>query len=403
MAESDRLLGAIEAVQAAGLDEALWPAALASVTKLFGAVGASFEVVHRPTRELRDFWSFGLPQACEMGYADHFMSVSPRVTFGLRQSAGEIGYDYMMIDEDGMRRDAFYSEFLPGFDLRYFVSVAVNPTPQDLAAFAVQRSPRQGHVANREIVLMQRLAPHLRLAFDTTMRLRGAGERANAFKDALDWLADGVLLVCADGTMTYANNAIQAIARRNDGIRIVRDQIEFKSAESRSRFAAALAAIARLRAGDVAASIAADFPVPRPSGAMPYVVSLRPLSAHARGHVPRTRAIAVVFVRDPLGHDTAAARIQRELFGFTEAESGLACALRAGIPLGQYARERAVSLNTVYTHLRRIKQKTGCSRMSELIRKLNDLQVRLRPSDIGAACQMSAPAANDAPPVVTRR
>ena len=52
--------------------------------------------------------------------------------------------------------------------------------------------------------------------------------------------------------------------------------------------------------------------------------------------------------------------------------------LQSGTPPGDYARERAVSLNTVYTHLRRIKEKTRCHRMPELIRRLNDLQVPLR-------------------------
>jgi DNA-binding CsgD family transcriptional regulator len=37
-----------------------------------------------------------------------------------------------------------------------------------------------------------------------------------------------------------------------------------------------------------------------------------------------------------------------------------------------------LSLNTVYTHLRRIKEKTICHRMPELIRKLNDLHIPLR-------------------------
>ena len=39
---------------------------------------------------------------------------------------------------------------------------------------------------------------------------------------------------------------------------------------------------------------------------------------------------------------------------------------------------RALSLNTAYTHLRRIKEKTGCKHMAELIRWLNDLHVPLR-------------------------
>jgi DNA-binding CsgD family transcriptional regulator len=89
-------------------------------------------------------------------------------------------------------------------------------------------------------------------------------------------------------------------------------------------------------------------------------------------------ADVIVFIRDPLSRNAAAIRILREVFGLTEAEAGVAQALQTGIPIGDYARSRAVSLNTVYTHLRRIKEKTGCNRMTELIRKLNDLQVPLR-------------------------
>ncbi len=68
----------------------------------------------------------------------------------------------------------------------------------------------------------------------------------------------------------------------------------------------------------------------------------------------------------------------RDVFGLTESEAHLAQALQSGVPIGNYARDRALSLNTVYTHLRRLKEKTGCHRMPELIRKLNDLQVPLR-------------------------
>ena len=86
----------------------------------------------------------------------------------------------------------------------------------------------------------------------------------------------------------------------------------------------------------------------------------------------------MVFVRDPLGRNLAESEILREVFGFTNAEADLARALQAGASVNQYARGRAVSLNTVYTHLRRIKEKTNCKRMGELIRRLNDLQVALR-------------------------
>ena len=51
-----------------------------------------------------------------------------------------------------------------------------------------------------------------------------------------------------------------------------------------------------------------------------------------------------------------------------------ALALQDGIALRDYARTHAVSINTVYTHFYRIKDKAGCRHLSQLIRKLNDLQ-----------------------------
>ena len=90
-------------------------------------------------------------------------------------------------------------------------------------------------------------------------------------------------------------------------------------------------------------------------------------------------AVAIVFVHDPASRHAAAISILRAAFGLTEAEAHLAQALQAGTTPGAYARAHAVSVNTVYTHLRSMKDKTGCRRLPELISTLNDLRVPLRP------------------------
>ena len=69
-----------------------------------------------------------------------------------------------------------------------------------------------------------------------------------------------------------------------------------------------------------------------------YIVSLRPLVG-ARTSQQRHDAVAIVFVRDPLGRNAAAVQMLRELFGLTDAEANLAQALQAGIPLDEYARQ----------------------------------------------------------------
>jgi DNA-binding CsgD family transcriptional regulator len=138
----------------------------------------------------------------------------------------------------------------------------------------------------------------------------------------------------------------------------------------------ALADVLALREGRLEA-LSADFAVPRPSGAAPYVVSVRSLQPARQDRTLRP-AVAIVFIRDPVDHDSGDVQLLRELFGFTNAEAGLAVALRRGTSPDEYGRSQQVSQNTVYTHLRRIKEKTGCRRLPELIGRLNEVRILLR-------------------------
>jgi DNA-binding CsgD family transcriptional regulator len=249
----------------------------------------------------------------------------------------------------------------------------------DLLA-SIEAKPAVGHArpgwprrdrGRAGILLMRQRAPHLRQVSHVARRLKADADRHRSLERALDWLTDGVALLTAEGTVVYANEGLRAIARRDDGIRLRKDAIEFSAAEPREKFHSAIAASAKL------ASSARDFLVARPSGAEHYLVSVRPLTetASRRGE---QKSIAALFVHAPQGRSTASIATLRELFGLTEAEAHLAQALQSGVALGDYAGARALSLNTVYTHLRRVREKTGCSRMAELIRKLDGLQIRLR-------------------------
>jgi DNA-binding CsgD family transcriptional regulator len=223
---------------------------------------------------------------------------------------------------------------------------------------------------------MERLLPHVQKAFDVARRLKRAGETRHSLERALDWLADGVMLVRADGAVVYANAAMQATAQRGDGIAIKKGLVEFATAEARSRFAAAMAGIVRLRERSAKAAAVADFSVTRRFDRPAYLVAIRPLPIEHDG--AKADADAIAFVRDPASRNATALRLLREVLDLTGAEAGVAQALQAGQRLEDYARIRAVSIHTVYAHLRSIKDKTGCHRMGELIRKLNDLQVPLR-------------------------
>lgn len=52
--------------------------------------------------------------------------------------------------------------------------------------------------------------------------------------------------------------------------------------------------------------------------------------------------------------------------------------LQSGVTVADHAARRELSLNTVYTHLRRLRKKTGGSRLAELVRKLDEVRSRFR-------------------------
>ena len=375
MPKDDRLLNAIEAIHAAGIEAEHWPKALTALTGLCGGVGATLEVFDKRTQRHNDFHAVDVPLDLEKAYLDYWAPRSPRVIHGQRMKTGEIGWDYQFLDEAAMDRDGFYSELLPITDFRYFVSATLANSPAEYAVVAVQRTRRQGHVGENEIAAMRRLVPHLQQALDVSARLRGARLAIDAFEQALDWLDDGAALLRRDGGIVFCNERFRRIAQKRDGVWIEKGAVTFSAGACRAHFARGLNALQRVREGDAGALPPRDFTVPRPSGDPDYVVSLRPLGDAARH--PRS-AVAILFVRDPAAGNAAAVNLLRELFGFTPAEANLAQALQSGVSPAAYARDYRLSPNTVYTHLRRLKDKTGWQRTAELTRRLRQLQVPSR-------------------------
>lgn len=111
-----------------------------------------------------------------------------------------------------------------------------------------------------------------------------------------------------------------------------------------------------------------------------HIVSLRPLLRGKTLGTQHAEADVMLLVRDPLWRNIAASQIMQELISLTNAEAHLAHALCNGTTTSAYASERRVSLTTVYSHLKRIREKTGCKSVPELIRKFSELNVPLWPS-----------------------
>lgn len=369
MGHGDDIIAAITRIHAPGLDATKWPDALAGVTNLIGGHGASLEFIERPSLRHHGMYSYGLPAVG--AYLEYYAPMCPRLPYTARQPAGSILYDAQYCDEDAMNANPFYAEFLAAYDMRYFLGGVVACSPHDFVLTGVQTSPKRGHPTPAKIKLMAVLLPHIQQATDVMRRLGDLTKTQSAFQHTLDWLVDGVVMLAADGAVRYANVAAQTIFRANDGIAVRRGVLKLASADATTKLGESLKAVCRLRDSEAAGEAHQDFIVSRRSGATAYSISVRPLLAAADKAMD---AVALIFIRDPLTRRQSSTKLLGQMFGLTAAEAALANALCSGFSPDEFARESNISSNTVYTHIRHLKEKTGSSRMAELIRKLNNVQ-----------------------------
>jgi DNA-binding CsgD family transcriptional regulator len=363
--QTDDILSAITRIHAAGLDPTLWADALSSVTELIGGLGASLEFLQRPSMQHSAMYMYGLDDGLSP-YLEHYAPLSPRLSHAAKLPIGSVLYDGQWIDEAGMNAHPFHMEFLEPMDMRYMLGGVVAVTPEEAIYTSVQITPAQGHPTKTKIALMAALLPHMRQATDV-MRWLGKSAQARAtFEHTLEWLVDGVVLLANDGSVIYANAAAQKVFRSNDGITVARGALRFGSGDGRRKFGAAMQAVGRLRDREPIADMQSDFLIERRSGAADYLVSVRPLLANEPA-----AAFALVFLRDPVQREASNTQLLIKMFQLTAAEADVANALCLGFSPGEYARQSNVSSNTVYTHIRRLKDKTGSRRMAELIHKLN--------------------------------
>ena len=108
---------------------------------------------------------------------------------------------------------------------------------------------------------------------------------------------------------------------------------------------------------------------PRPPPQRPYMLHILPITGGAISVAEPPRA-ALVRIIDPDRDRLPAARILRQLYGFTAAESAVARLIVAGHGLAPIADQLSLSVTTVKTHLRAIFDKTDTHRQAELVQLL---------------------------------
>ncbi len=189
---------------------------------------------------------------------------------------------------------------------------------------------------------------------------------------AIDHLAFGVVILDGGRRVLSMNRAASAIVDRRDGLSLSEGSIHPTDRRTRCAFdefvREALAPRSRPSGDDAVLTI------DRASGSRPYTVVVCPLNDQASFH-GSFRAAVALFIMDPDAPVELRPQRLRALYSLTPRETELASRLLGGSTLDDIAHQLGVTMNTVRCQLKRIFQKTGTSRQSELVILLGSLRM----------------------------
>lgn len=199
---------------------------------------------------------------------------------------------------------------------------------------------------------LSELDPHVERALHLRNRSMAAVQETMRYKQALNQVAAGVLIVGVDSEVEYINRSAQAIVESGSCSLCIRG----------GRLRAADSVLGRALRSVLDGSLdEAVIPMRSPAGAAVVCVSIGALELE-----PRRRAIVLM---SSSGHEREkSAGWLQEAFGLTPAETDVAECIAEGQTPQETSNSLSIQQSTVRTHLKRIFSKMQIHRQAELVR-----------------------------------
>jgi DNA-binding CsgD family transcriptional regulator/PAS domain-containing protein len=308
-----------------------------------------------------------LDPAWQRAYADHYQRVDLRRRALNRRPEGTVIAGHALLPDEVLERSEFYNDFLrpQGF---FHIALGLPIRRRErVAAIRVIRTLGEQPFDDADLAPLRTLVSHLRAALDLHCELSEARRLSAGLSGALAVLGVGAILLDAGGRVAFANAEAERLLAAGDGLAIQRRRLRLDSPHED----AALQRLAASRSGGGALKIS------RPSGRSTLEARVIPLPAAASA-LGSPGASALVFVREPERACALDPETLRGLYGFTPAELRVAALVAEGRSAPAIARELGVSVETVRTHQKRLREKTGAGGRAELVRMFSGSLASLR-------------------------
>ncbi len=371
MSADAELSDLIGLVYEAALEPDLWPLVLRQTAARLRADSGQLGIgsARRPSEGLTVPVTFGVDPVHQQRWLEShlardewWLAFSERFDEGVLTGAN-------CVEPRQLHRTPIYNEVLAraGIEDGIFAGIDRAPGSDSIAAF--YRGPTRTAFGRVEVDVLSFLLPHLRRAVRISDRFALIRSERDASRAVEDSVAVGVIHLDARGRMVGANaNARRVLAEEN--ALVIRDgrlqALDLATeADLRSAIGASLERTP-LRAGRLVR-------VRTPSERNAVVVYVSPIAREVDrpllGHRDDRAEIVVLIAREESLHRWPIPEAASAL-GLSPAEAELALALARGHDLEAYAESRKITLGTARWRMKRVFEKTGTRRQSDVVRRV---------------------------------
>ena len=329
-----------------------WPAVLDDVAALAGSTGG---LLFSARKSLNWTASDSVRDAFADYVADGWFGKCSRRVCIMSQEAPSFFVEYDFWSEEQLSADPVYRDFFRPRGLGWSAGTGLHLPTGDNIVFSVERAFDGGPIEPENVARLNVIRPHLARSALVSARLQL--KRAEGATGALAALQLPALLLKASGEVAEASALAHDIAEHVTWG--AKGRLRLNDRQADAILAEALAAL-----GAGADDSIRSFPIRDDIGQPALVAHIIPVRRSAHDVFGDSYALLLLI---PAASDRApSATLMRSLFDLTPAEARVASGIANGETPEAIAADGDVAISTVRTQLRRVLEKTGCTRQVDL-------------------------------------
>jgi DNA-binding CsgD family transcriptional regulator/PAS domain-containing protein len=361
----------IDSIHDASLGLLTWTDALWAVAERIGA-----QCVTVQTTEARSNWSLsnwcGIDPPFRHAYENHYLQLDPMSSFAARCQPGIVVTDRMIISRPILERTEFYQGWVRPQGLCRYAGANLSTKDGIHGVLSAGRGSATPY-RQQDIDVLVSLLPHIQNAVRTVRHFDNVSLRELAERNALDALAQAVVIVDGKARVIFANRAAELMFSVSDGIATSHQRLVGMTASSTSLLHALISG-ATGAGGNLRSGGAMLLDRTPPSG--PLQVLATPLgNRHRLTGINVQEPAAMLMLVDSLGASRGLEARLAALFRLTPAEARVACEIAEGRSPKDVAERLRVMPSTIRTHLHHVFTKTATRGQGDLIRLIAQIAV----------------------------